>query len=104
MNKSLSFNKPQQQQKETGLPSPADICGIPGCTNDTGIVRIKVSSPRGIEYRNASDVLLNTNKPYVLKEGYNFISWCTRCHECFAIGARNKKAKLKMEGEHYYYV
>lgn len=89
------------------LPSIPDTCGCSGCTNDTSFVMVKVSSGKGIQHRVASDVCnvvtTKAGKLITMGENYNFISWFTRCDDCLAKGIQNKKAKLKMEGEHKYY-
>lgn len=96
-NKGLTFNKSFDEPKEQGLPSYADTCGIPGCTNETNFVMIKVASGSGIQYRVASDVLVSTAKPYKLKDGFTFMNWFVRCGKCLQDGIRNKKAREAIE-------
>ena len=103
----MRFNKPQVETQRNGIPKCSDICGIPGCKSKTSFSMLKVSSPRGIEHRVASEVskTLQTKQEAitVLNDDYNFISWFVRCDDCLAIGIRNKRAKLKLAGEHPYY-
>ena len=91
-----NYNK--QEEQADGIPVYSDTCSKPGCKHETSIAMIKCSSGDGIKLRVGSEVLLNgTAKPWIMKDGYNFICWWTRCAECYEKGMRNYKSKLELQ-------
>ena len=89
------------------LPSPPDRCGALKCNEKTSFLMLNVASGAGAEFRVASEITktvhLKGNSIITLNDGYNFIAWFARCDYCLTEGIRNKKAKMKLAGEHKYY-
>lgn len=76
----------------------SDKCSKPGCNHATSIAMIKCSSGDGIKLRVGSEVLANgTHKPWLMKDGYMFICWWTRCAECYEKGMRDYKSKMELQ-------
>ena len=100
--------KSNDRDEDVGIPLAPQTCGCPGCKEDCDFLMVKVSSGKGIEHRVASDVLDITHhngKTFISANGnYQFINWFSRCNECLTQGMQRKKAKLRAEGEHKFYV
>jgi hypothetical protein len=91
-----SYNRDDQQADS--IPMYSNRCSKHGCKRETSISLIKCSSGDGISLRAASDVLANgTQKPWIMRDGFNFLQWITRCAECYYVGIRDHNSKLEMQ-------
>ena len=83
------------------VPPPSDICGIPGCKNDSSFAMMKVSGPKGLLIRVCSDVAeykyINGTPIITMRGSYNFVSWFVRCPECLQEGIRDKAARQQIQ-------
>lgn len=95
-------------QAASKVPPPPNSCQVPRCENDATFVMARVASGRGVQHRPASDVMnwdtFGGQTSITMQVGYQFSGWFTRCPECLKRGFERKLAKLREQGEHWYYV
>lgn len=102
----MAFNESGHNTvKPNGLPPYPKECQ--SCGGKTDQVRLKASSGRGVKLYSALSICTQHetrgHKSLTINDSYQFISWWTRCNECFASEMRDDRARRRMNGEHPYY-
>ena len=99
----MGFNRREKEDYTPSIQPPPDTCGVRGCNQDTALALMRVTSGKGAMCVPCSDVadfdIVRGQTVITMRSNYQFSGWFTRCDDCLANGIRNKKAKLRRDGE-----
>lgn len=97
-----------EAEDKLNINPPPKFCQAQGCKNESTLVMARVASGRGIEHKPASDVMtwerFAGRMAFTMSDGYQFLGWWARCPTCHRDGMARRKAELRAQGEHRYYV
>lgn len=82
------------------LVKPSDFCGRSGCQDETVVCLAIVRNHKGRQICGPASQFLLMDKnhnpivPYELKTEYQFVSWVTRCAECYSNDVERHNQRL----------